>query len=136
MKKSSVYFLIISLALFACQLNAQDAINKQVYQTVEKMPTFPGGETKLANYLKSNIKYPADARKNKLSGTVMVSFVVDENGTISNALPIKEVEGDIEHSLAKEAIRVVYNMPKWTPGKEKGKAVSVQYNLPVRFELK
>lgn len=136
MKKSSFYFLITGLVLFVCQLNAQDAITTQVYQTVEKMPSFPGGDAKLANYLKSNIKYPADALKNRLSGTVIVSFVVDENGVISNALPIKEVDGDIEHSLAKEAIRVVYNMPKWAPGKEKGKAVSVQYNLPVKFELR
>ena len=136
MKKSSIYFLIISLMLFACQLNAQDAMNKQVYQTVEKMPAFPGGEAKLTNFLKSNLKYPSDALKNRLSGTVIVSFVIDENGNISNALPIREVEGDTEHSLAKEAVRVVYSMPKWAPGREKGQAVSVQYNLPVKFELK
>jgi protein TonB len=136
MKKAIIYFLFTGLTIPAIQLNAQQTETPAVYTTVEKKPQFPGGEVQMNKYIQTNLKYPADAKKNKISGTVYISFVVDASGAITQILPSKEVEGDIEHSLSKEAIRIVSAMPSWKPGYEKGKAVAVKYEVPVRFELK
>lgn len=98
---------------------------------VEKMPAFPGGDQALQAYLQKNIRYPAAARENGIEGTVVLQFVVNTDGSISDIKPLREVGG----GATEEAIRVVKSMPKWTPGNNNGVNVPVYFNLPVTFQL-
>ena len=102
-----------------------------VYDVVEQMPSFPGGSKALMEYLDKNIKYPVSAQKNLLEGRVILQFIVDKKGRLSDIKVAKKVEP----SLDAEAVRVVKSMPRWNPGIEKGKAVKVRYTLPVTFRL-
>ncbi len=103
----------------------------KVFDVVEQMPSFPGGQGALMNYLNSNIKYPVIAEENGIQGRVVVQFVVGKDGSISNVHVVKSVDP----SLDKEAVRVVKNMPRWIPGKQNGQSVTVRYTLPVTFRL-
>ncbi len=98
---------------------------------VDYMPEFPGGEEAMMKFLGDNTKYPAQARENGSSGVVIVSFIVEVDGSLSNIKVLRSVE----ESLDNEAIRVVKSMPKWNPGKHNGEKVRVNYNLPLRFSL-
>lgn len=98
---------------------------------VETMPEFPGGVQNLLGYLKRNIKYPKDAIKNHIQGTVFIRFVVDSIGKVDKV----EVLRSVEYDLDKEAVRVVKMMPQWQPGTQGGKNVTVNYTLPIRFKL-
>jgi protein TonB len=98
---------------------------------VEEMPEFPGGQKALLNYLSTHVNYPEIAQENGIQGKVYVSFVIDENGNIRNVNILRGVD----KSLDSESIRVVQSMPKWKPGKQRGKAVKVQFNVPITFEL-
>lgn len=102
-----------------------------VFTVVEKMPEYKGGDKALTKYLVDNITYPENARKNGVQGTVYVTFIVEKDGKISNTKILKSVDKELD----KEALRVVSAMPKWNPGMEKGKAVKVQYNLPISYKL-
>ncbi len=104
---------------------------EQPYKFVEQMPTFPGGEDKLMEFLANNVKYPAAARENSIQGTVYVSFVVSSTGEISDAKIVRGVGGGLDQ----EAIRVVKLMPTWKPGKQNGRQVPVEFNLPIKFRL-
>lgn len=113
-------------------LNKPQHVNKnRVYDVVEQMPSFPGGISGLRTYLNQNIRYPAEAQENCVQGRVVVSFVVEKDGHISDVTVLRSVDP----SLDKEAIRVVRNMPRWTPGKQEGEPVRVRYNVPVSFRL-
>lgn len=103
----------------------------QIFTVVENDPEFPGGMEALYKYLRENIKYPSLARDNNITGKVYVTFVVERDGSIANPRVLKDIGG----GCGQEAIRVVKAMPKWTPGKQRGKAVRVQFNLPVSFNL-
>jgi periplasmic protein TonB len=103
----------------------------EIFTIVEQMPSFPGGEAKLFQYLGENMKYPAMARDAGITGVVYVTFVVKEDGKIDGVRILRGVGGGCDE----EAIRVVKSMPRWTPGKQRGKSVRVQYNLPIRFVL-
>ena len=105
--------------------------NEKVYQVVGQQPNFPGGKEELFKYLAYNMIYPADAAKNKVEGRVLVAFVVEHDGSISNV----NVVNSVYPSLDKEAIRVVSEMPKWIPGKANGKTVRVKYTIPITFRL-
>jgi protein TonB len=105
---------------------------QQIFTIVEEMPSFPGGDAALMKYLGNNIKYPAIAKDAGIQGTVYVTFVVDEQGKVKDAQVLRSIGGGCDE----EAIRVVKSMPSWKPGKQRGKAVKVQYNLPIRFTLK
>jgi len=102
-----------------------------VFQVVESMPTFPGGDAALFKYLSDNVKYPVIAQENGIQGRVICQFVVNKDGSIVDV----QVVRSIDPSLDKEAVRVIQSMPKWTPGKQRGKAVRVKYTLPVNFKL-
>lgn len=104
----------------------------KIFTVVEEMPGFPGGEEELFKYLRKNIKYPPVARENGMQGRVFVTFVVDKDGKVKDARILKGVGGGCDE----EALRVIRAMPDWKPGKQNGRAVSVQYNLPVNFTLK
>ena len=101
------------------------------YDVVEKMPQFPGGTGKLFEFLSKNVKYPAEAENNDVQGRVIVTFVVEKDGEISNAKVVKSVHP----TLDAEALRVVNSMPSWTPGMQNGEAVRVKYTVPVTFRL-
>ena len=103
----------------------------ETFTVVEEMPEFPGGTGELMKYLAMNMKYPKDAYDNKIQGRVIVSFVVSKDGTIKDP----KVVHSVYPSLDKEAIRVVEQMPKWKPGKQRGEAVNVSFTIPVTFKL-
>lgn len=113
-------------------LNIPQPVNStRVYDVVEQMPSFPGGISGLRTYLNQNIRYPAEAQENCVQGRVVVSFVVGKDGHISDVTVLRSVDP----SLDKEAIRVIRNMPRWSPGKQGGEPVRVRYNVPVSFRL-
>jgi protein TonB len=108
----------------------------QIFTVVEQMPLFPGGEDALLKYLGKNIKYPEMARDANTQGTIYITFVVDENGKIKEPKVLRGLTGPGAKDCANEAIRVVSGMPAWSAGRQNGKAVQVQYNLPVKFTLR
>jgi len=103
----------------------------KVFDVVEEMPQFPGGPSALFEYLSKNIKYPVVAEENGVQGRVIVTFVVERDGSITDVKVVKSVDP----SLDKEAQRVVKSMPHWIPGKQNGSAVRVKYTVPVTFRL-
>ena len=103
----------------------------KVYDIVEQMPSFPGGPAELMKWLGSHVQYPAIAQENGVQGRVIVAFVVEKDGSVTDVTVVRS--GD--PSLDKEAARVVRQMPKWIPGKQNGAAVRVKYNVPVTFKL-
>ena len=109
-----------------------DVEEAEIFTVVEEMPSFPGGMEKLPEYLAKNIKYPQMARESGIQGRVFVYFVVEPDGSVSKVQVLRGIGGGCDE----EAIRVVKNMPKWKPGKQRGKPVRVSYNLPVNFQLK
>lgn len=110
---------------------AQTKKNKMVYDVVEVMPQYPGGQIAMMKYIMENMKYPEQAVKKGIQGRVTVRFIVEKDGSISNVSPIHPVHP----LLDKEAIRVVKSMPKWSPGKQHGKPVRVQLIVPIMFKL-
>lgn len=102
-----------------------------VFDVVEVMPRFPGGDAALMSWLGQNVHYPVVAEENGIQGRVICTFVVERDGSISEVKVVKNVDP----SLDKEAVRVIRSMPKWVPGKQNGKAVRVKYTLPVTFRL-
>ena len=109
-----------------------EVAEEPIFTVVESEPEFPGGMEALYKYLAQNIKYPQLARENGITGKVYVTFVVEKDGSIANPRILRDIGG----GCGAEAIRVVKAMPKWSPGKQRGKAVRVQFNLPVNFNLK
>jgi TonB family protein len=105
--------------------------NDKVFEVVETMPSYPGGMDAMIQYLVANIKYPEEAKKNKITGTVFVTFIVEKDGSINK---VKILQG-IGAGCDEEAMRVVAGMPKWSPGLDKGKPVRVMFNLPIKFSL-
>lgn len=131
---------IIMMAIAACMmtLGAQAQVQKgntapqDVFDVVEEMPQYPGGMQAMLSFLQENITYPKDAQEKKISGRVLVTFVVEKDGSISNVETVKSVFP----SLDEEAVRIVKAMPNWKPGKQNGKVVRVKYTLPISFSLK
>ena len=112
--------------------NAIEVVPKeQAFDVVEQMPQFSGGMKALMDYLSTNISYPKEAHKKEIQGRVLVRFVVEKDGSISNA----EVVKSVDPLLDAEALRVISSMPNWIPGKQNGKAVRVKYTIPITFNL-
>lgn len=104
----------------------------KVYDVVEQMPSFPGGNEALMKYVQDNVKYPSHISKaERKQGRVVVKFVVERDGSVTNV----KVARSVSPLLDKEALRVISNMPKWIPGKQNGRTVRVAYNVPVSFRL-
>ena len=124
--------LMMLVLLFSFMTStAQTKKNDMVFDVVEVMPQYPGGQIAMLQYLMKNIKYPEQAMKEGIQGRVTVRFIVEKDGSISDVKPILSVHP----LLNKEAVRVVESMPKWTPGKQNGKPVRVRFNVPVMFKL-
>lgn len=105
---------------------------EEIFVVVETMPEFPGGPAQLFKYLSENVKYPVIAQENGIQGRVICQFVVNRDGSI---VDVEVVRSGGDASLDKEAVRVIKSMPKWTPGKQRGKAVRVKYTVQVNFKL-
>ena len=103
-----------------------------IFMVVETMPEFPGGQQALFKYLGENVKYPVIAQENGIQGRVICQFVVNKDGSIVDVVVVRSSS---EPSLDKEALRVINSMPKWKPGKQRGKPVRVKYTVPVNFRL-
>ena len=111
--------------------NSKISKSDKVYDVVEQMPSFPGGNGALLEYLATHVKYPETAEQTCAQGRVIVSFIVECDGSITNV----HVTRSIAQELDREAENVVSSMPRWTPGKHNGIAVRVRYNVPVAFKL-
>lgn len=109
-----------------------EEIEEEIFTVVETQPQFPGGEDSLYNFIYSNLRYPQVAKDNAIEGRVFLTFVVEKDGSITNVKIKRDIGGGCGH----EAKRVVEMMPKWIPGKQNGKPVKVQFNLPIIFKLK
>ncbi len=105
--------------------------NKPIFVIVEEMPQFPGGQTGLMEYIAKNVKYPYAARQKGIQGRIVCQFVIDERGNTSDVKVIRSVDP----TLDKEAIRIIYEMPRWKPGRQRSKAVAVEYTIPINFRL-
>ena len=116
---------------FKATLTYDEAPSGDVFDVVEEMPQFPGGAPKLMEYLSQNIRYPKEAMEADKQGRVIVTFVVDKDGSIRDARVVKSVDP----LLDAEGLRVISSMPNWTPGKQSGKAVNVKYTVPITFRL-
>ena len=109
----------------------EEADANQIFTVVEQEPEFPGGTKALMEYISKNLRYPAFAAENGIQGRVTLSFVVEKDGSVTDIQELRSPSED----LTKEAKRVVQSMPKWKPGKQRGKPVRVKYMLPVTFRL-
>ena len=98
------------------------------------MPTFPGGELEMMKYIQKNVQYPQMEKEAGISGTCYITFVVEKDGSITAVDKLRGVSGG--PGCDKEAIRVIKSMPPWKPGKQNGRAVRVQFNLPIKFSLR
>jgi len=103
----------------------------EVFMVVENMPEFPGGDLGLMKYIQKNVKYPPIAKEYNITGKVYISFVVDKSGSVTN---VKVVRG-VDKNLDAEAVRVIKSLPKYKPGKQRGKAVKVMFTVPINFTL-
>ncbi len=112
-------------------IEVEEAEEEKVFIAVEEMPEFPGGTTALLQYIAKAVEYPVIAQENGVQGTVYVTFVVNKDGSVSNAKVLRGVDP----SLDAEALRVVSTLPKWKPGKQSGTPVRVSYNVPIKFQL-
>ncbi len=137
----------------SAETRAEKSLSKKestgkVYEIVEQMPEYPGGLTALMNYLRVNTRYPAVAQKAGIEGRVIVSFIVEPNGSVSNVEIVRSVDTDLDQDVSnveivrsvdtdldQEALRVVRQMPKWKPGKQDGSTVRVKFHLPIKFML-
>lgn len=113
------------------QVVTQAETVEEVFDMVEQMPTFPGGNTELMKYIGEHLKYPAIAQENGTQGRVICQFVVGRDGQVRDVTVVRSLDPYCD----KEAIRVIRSMPRWIPGKQNGKAVSVKYTVPIVFKL-
>ena len=105
--------------------------NDKVLEKAEVMPQFPGGDQAMMDFVAKNVQYPQEAKDKEISGRVLVSFVIEKDGSITDVKVVKGIGGGCDE----EAVRVVKAMPKWKPGKDKGKPVRVSYTMPFTFKL-
>ena len=121
----------IQLVEEEAQAAEEEVAEEEIFQIVEEMPSYPGGAEALYEYLNDNIRYPIVALESGISGRVYVQFVVEKDGSVSDVKVLRGIGGGCDE----EAIRVVEKMPKWNPGKQRGRAVRVLYMVPINFTL-
>lgn len=145
--KNLTFILMLAIACVACSKQTKTENNateetstvevttsntEEVYSTADEMPEFPGGMGELITYLGSNIQYPSKAKENHWEGSAVCQFVIEKDGSISNAEIIQSSGFQL---LDIEAMRVILNMPNWTSGKQNGDSVRVKFALPITFKL-
>lgn len=139
MKKLFIALMLIGVAAAACAQSDAKATTKtndataeeEVFLIVEQEAEFPGGLDALSKYLSANLTYPQEARDANVEGKVIVQFVIEKNGKVSNIKVLR----DIGSGCGEEAVRVIKGMPRWKPGQQRGKPVRCQFTLPVNFQL-
>ena len=109
----------------------KEVVETEIFTVVEENPTFPGGDEARIQFLTSNMKYPTMARESGIQGKVYVTFVVEKDGRVTDVKILRGIGGGCDE----EAVRVVKAMPRWNPGKQRGKSVRVQFTLPIQFTL-
>ena len=130
--KKLLFFLILGFtALTTARAQNTDTPCCKVYQVVEQMPQFPGGQAAMMKFIADSLRYPSVSCEHRIEGRVVVQFVVDCEGNILNPLVVRSVDP----LLDREAIRLVKLMPKWIPGRQNGKPVNVVCVVPIRFKL-
>ena len=123
---------LVTAAVKAKKPQEEEAESEGAFDVVEQMPEFPGGMTEMMKFLQTTVKYPVSAMKDSIQGRVVATFIVETDGSVSSPKILKHVSDDLDA----EAIRVIEQMPKWTPGRQKGKEVRVKYTIPISFRLK
>ena len=113
------------------EIEIEEEDDEEFFMVVENMPEFPGGDLGLMKYIQKNVKYPAIAKEYNITGKVYVSFIVDKKGSVTN---VKIVRG-VDKNLDAESMRVVKSLPKYKPGKQRGKSVRVMFTIPINFTL-
>ena len=135
MKIKSILGLAIALTFLLAphaQTIAQEKSDKQVFLVVEDMPQFQGKDIKhFRNWVMTQVKYPKEALKNGISGKVFAEFVIDRDGQVTDV----KIKKGVDKLLDDEVVRVIKSSPKWTPGKQRGKSVKVQFTFPINFVL-
>ena len=126
----SVLAILLMVNTNAMAQNKKKA-NDKVLEKAEVMPEYPGGDQAMMDFVAKNVQYPQEARDKEISGRVLVSFIVEKDGSIADVKVVKGIGGGCDE----EAVRVVKAMPKWKPGKDKGKSVRVSYMMPFTFKL-
>ena len=111
-----------------------EAVIEAPLTIVEQMPSFPGGESEMMKYIQKNVSYPQMEKEGQIQGTCYVTFVVEKDGSITDVKVLRGVSGG--KGCDKEAMRVVKSMPNWKAGKQNGREVRVQFNLPIKFTLR
>ncbi len=109
----------------------EEVAEAEIFTVVEESPSYPGGDEARIRFLQQNIQYPQMARESGIQGTVYVTFVVEKNGSVTDVRVLRGIGGGCDE----EAVRVIKAMPKWNPGKQRGKPVRVQFNMPIKFTL-
>lgn len=132
MKKTVSLLMFASAFVLCATAQEKPDVQEELFQVVDEMPEYPGGQDSLFSFIAKNVEYPVAAQDKEIEGKVYIGFVVDETGTVTNARVLRGVDPDLD----KEALRVINLLEKWTPGKEKGKAVKVEYTFPISFALK
>lgn len=132
MKKIFLTAVIALMAVLTASAQSSKTTKEKVYDVVEEMPAYPGGDGKLMSFIRDNVQYPAEAAKRKEQGLVVVQFVVEKDGSLTDF----EINRHATPALDEAAIEVIKKMPKWKPGKTNGKPVRVRFSLPVSYRLK
>ncbi|MEE0917892.1 MAG: energy transducer TonB [Bacteroidales bacterium] len=132
MKKLALLLSAIFLTNMAfCQEEKKVSVDDEVFVVVEEQAEFPGGLDSMYAYIHKNLKYPEAAKEKGIEGRVFVSFIIEKDGLISNVKLLRGIGGDCDEA----AVKMVKNMPKWKPAKQRGKPVRCQFTLPIKFEL-
>lgn len=134
LKSLSLFALLVMVFAFSLNVNAQEKKTENsdvVFTVVENEAEFPGGVEAMNRFMAENIKYPTLAKQKNIEGKVIISFIVEKNGTLSDIRTIK----DIGEGCGDEGVRIVKLMPKWKPAKQKGQPVRQQFFLPISFVL-
>ncbi len=137
-RSSFLLFLIALLTIGSVQaqedsleFNPEKGEGEKVYMSVEEDPTFPGGDSEMMKYIQEELEYPEQAQKEGVTGTVIVSHIVEKDGSLTNIQVVKGIGAGCDE----EAKQVVKSMPKWDPGKQRGKPVRVNVKIPIRYKL-
>ncbi len=128
---------LLFLSAFLCTLSfgafaqSEVSVDDEVFVVVEEQAEFPGGMDSMYAYIGENLKYPELAKEKGIEGRVFVSFIIEKDGSISNVKILRGIGGGCEEA----AVEMIKNMPRWKPGKQRGKPVRFQFTLPIKFEL-
>lgn len=129
------FLLLLSAILLTnmafCQEEKKGSVDDEVFVVVEEQAEFPGGLDSMYAYIVKNLKYPEAAKEKGIEGRVFVSFIIEKDGSISNVKILRGIGGGCEEAV----VEMIKNMPKWKPGKQRGKPVRFQFTLPIKFEL-